>query len=397
MDQTHRKLSYTPASDLLGAVEKLARAGGTDEIIEVIRAGARHLIGCDGIALVLNDDCACHYVEEDAIGPLWKGRKFDMRECVSGWSMLNRETAVIPDVSDDARVPYHLYRETFVRSLIMAPIGADQPVGALGAYWARVYQPSGYEIETVEALARATATALENANLIAALSRALTQAELARDELRHRLKNAYLAAQGLAKLSLPPDYARVFSARIGALARAHELIDQKLSHQSSIDIRELLQAELAAYGKDAPGRLTIHGPATTLKSAQAIAVGLAINELATNALKYGALATEKGRLDVTWRVDRNYLVIDWREADGPEVRTATLESFGSRLLRRLIEDQLKGTVTRSLDREGVDCKMEFPLEPVAAEPAGLGLASTGRDQNSLFDARVVSMQTPISR
>ena len=127
----------------------------------------------DGIALVLNDNGACHYVEEDAVGPLWKGHKFDMRECVSGWSMLNRETAVIPDVSDDARVPYHLYQETFVRSLVMAPIGADQPVGALGAYWAQVYQPSGYEIETVEALARATATALENANLIFQRYRAL--------------------------------------------------------------------------------------------------------------------------------------------------------------------------------------------------------------------------------
>jgi two-component sensor histidine kinase len=111
------------------------------------------------------------------------------------------------------------------------------------------------------------------------------------------------------------------------LARAHELIDQKLSHQSSIDIRELLQVELEPYGKEAPGRLTVNGPAATLKSAQAIAVGLAINELATNALKYGALATENGRLDVSWRVDRNYLVIDWREADGPEVRTAALESL----------------------------------------------------------------------
>ncbi len=78
MDQTYRKLSQTPAGDLLGAVEKLARASGTDEIIEVIRAGARHLIGCDGVALILNDNGACHYVEEDAVGPLWKGRTFDM-------------------------------------------------------------------------------------------------------------------------------------------------------------------------------------------------------------------------------------------------------------------------------------------------------------------------------
>ena len=72
------------------------------------------------------------------------------------------------------------------------------------------YQPTGFEIETVEAAcARDARTALENANLVAALSRALSQAELQRDELRHRVKNAYLAAQSLATLSLPPDYAKV--------------------------------------------------------------------------------------------------------------------------------------------------------------------------------------------
>ena len=362
MDQLGNHIPRTPARELLETIEQLARAASTEEIIEVIRAGARSLIGSDGIALVMNDQGACHYVEEDAVGPLWKGHKFKMEECVSGWAMLNRETVVIPDVSDDRRVPYHLYKDTFVRSLVMAPIGVEQPLGALGAYWAQTYQPTGFEIETVEALARACAAALENANLVAALSRALSQAELQRDELRHRVKNAYLAAQSLATLSLPPDYAKVFSARITALARAHELIDQKLSEQSSIDIRELLEAELDAYGKDAPGRLNIKGPEVVLESAQAVAVGLAVNELATNALKYGALATPNGHLDVSWRLDRNYLMIDWRESDGPEVRAATIESFGSRLLRRLIEGQLKGSVSRQLDRGGVACQIEFPLE-----------------------------------
>lgn len=375
MDHSQHNFTHTPASELLDAIEKLARASSTDEIVEVIRAGARSLIGSDGIALVLNDHGACHYVEEDAIGPLWKGRKFKMEECVSGWAMLNRETAVIPDVSDDARVPFHLYKDTFVRSLVMTPVGVESPLGALGAYWAQTYQPTAYEIETVEALARATATAMENANLVAALSRALSQAELQRDELRHRVKNAFLAAQSLATLSLPPDYARVFSARIAALARAHELIDQKLSEQSSIGIRELLHAELEAYGKDAPGRLNINGPEVALESAQAIAVGLAVNELATNALKYGALATQNGHLNVKWQVDRNYLMIDWRESDGPEVRAAAVESFGSRLLRRLIEGQLKGSVSRQLDRGGVACQIEFPLQsrpatkPVHTVPA----------------------------
>src|ERR1700710_1435794 len=77
-------LNQTPAGDLLEAVDHLARAGSTDDIIEVIRSTARQLVGSDGIALVLRDGDNCHYVEEDAVGPLWKGHRFAMSECISG-------------------------------------------------------------------------------------------------------------------------------------------------------------------------------------------------------------------------------------------------------------------------------------------------------------------------
>lgn len=80
---------------------------------------------------------------EDAVGPLWKGHKFTMTECISGWSMIHRKTAVIPDVFSDERIPVHLYRDTFVRSLLMAPVGVSSPVGALEAYWSSVYEPKG--------------------------------------------------------------------------------------------------------------------------------------------------------------------------------------------------------------------------------------------------------------
>jgi two-component sensor histidine kinase len=362
-------LQRTPSAELLAAVEDLARAGSTEDVVEIVRSSARRLIGSDGVALVIREDDSCHYIEEDAVGPLWKGHKFGLTECISGWSMLHKETVTVPDVFKDARIPHHLYRQTFVRSLVMAPVGYEHPIGALGAYWAQIYQPTDYEITTVETLARATANALENARLVAALSRALAQAELARDELRHRVKNAYLAAQSLAALSLPPDYSRVFSARIAALARAHELIDQKMARQASITIAELLGAELEPYGHDAPHRLIVDGPAIVLDSAQAVALGLAVNELATNALKYGALGTPKGRLDVRWRLEGNHLVLDWREADGPEVRSAALESFGSRLLRRLIEGQLRGSIVRHLERNGVVCTLEFPLASVQGQHA----------------------------
>lgn len=374
-DNPRAGISRTPTGELLAAVENLARAGTTEDIVELIRASARRLIGCDGIAMVLRDGDLCHYIEEDAVGPLWKGRKFAIADCISGWAMLHKQTAVIPDVAMDARIPVHLYRDTFVQSLVMAPVGVEHPIAALGAYWSEVYQPSDYEIETVETLARATATALENARLVSAISRALAQAELARDELRHRVKNAYLAAQSLAVLSLPPDYSRVFAARIASLARAHELIDKKLTQQDSIHISELVRAELEPYGENAPGRLVLGGPDFALESAQGIALGLAVNELATNALKYGALATPNGRLEVNWSLEGNHLVLDWREADGPEVRTAALESFGSRLLRRLIEGQLGGSVIRQLEPNGVTCRLEFPVRVVVATDEAAGANS----------------------
>ena len=83
MSENHRTgFSRTPTGELLAAVENLCRAGTTEEIIELVRTSVRRLIGCDGIALIIRDGDLCHYVEEDAVGPLWKGRKFSMADCI---------------------------------------------------------------------------------------------------------------------------------------------------------------------------------------------------------------------------------------------------------------------------------------------------------------------------
>lgn len=349
----------TPAGDLVNAIERLASAGEIEDVVEVVRSTARRLIGSDGIAVILREGDACHYVEEDAVGPLWKGRNFPLSSCISGWAMLHRQTVVIADIRLDERIPQDLYRETFVRSLVMAPVRSEDPIGAIGAYWSQVYEPISDEVETLETLTRATATAMENVRLVKALSRALEEAEFARDELRHRVKNAYTATEALARLSLPPEHARALSARIAALARAHDLLDRKLAHQDQITLGELLEAELEPYNVDAPGRFTVAGPVVTLPGPQALALGLAINELATNALKYGALSVPTGRLEVSWRRDAHHLVLEWRESDGPMVKGAALESFGSRLLKRLVEGQLGGSLRRHLQSSGVTCVIEF--------------------------------------
>jgi two-component sensor histidine kinase len=147
------------------------------------------------------------------------------------------------------------------------------------------------------------------------------------------------------------------------------LLDDKLAHQDSITLGELIHAELEPYGAEGPGRLTIEGETVRIVSPKAIALGLAVNELATNALKYGALSTPAGRLDVRWRQTDDRLILEWRESDGPAVRAHAMESFGSRLLHRLVEGQLKGSLRRELADSGVTCVMEVPLDtPAEAEP-----------------------------
>lgn len=366
--QSHStSLRQTPAGGLVDAVERLSSSATVDDVVEVVRATARKLIGSDGIAVILRDGDTCRYVEEDAIGPLWKGRNFPLSSCISGWAMLHRQTVAISDVRLDDRIPQDLYGDTFVRSLLMAPVRSDDPIGAVGAYWGQVYEPSPEEIETLEMLARATSTAMENVRLISALSRALEEAELARDELRHRVKNAYTATQALASLTLPEEHARALSARISALARAHDLLDRKLARQDDITLRELVDAELEPYATEAPGRLQTEGAPVTLPSPQALALGLALNELATNALKYGALSTPAGRLQVIWRREADHIALAWAESDGPLVQSAAIENFGSRLLKRLVEGQLRGSIRRQLDRSGVTCLIEFPAPSALAE------------------------------
>jgi two-component sensor histidine kinase len=248
----------------------------------------------------------------------------------------------------------------------MVPVRSDDPIGAIGAYWSDCYRATPEQVETLERLARATATAMENVRLVAALSKALSDAEFARDELRHRVKNAFMAAQALASLTLPEEHHRALNARIAALSRAHNLLDEKLAAQDSITLAELIEAELEPYGSEGPGRLKVEGDEIRLQSAEAVALGLVVNELATNALKYGALSTPSGRLDVRWELNGDVIRLTWQESDGPAVRAAAVESFGSRMLRRLVEGQLKGSVRREIAESGIVCVLEFPRSSAMA-------------------------------
>lgn len=172
---------------LLGVVQKLSLARKIDTVIEIVKRAARELTGADGATFILKEGDRCHYVDEDAIGPLWKGKTFPMTACVSGWAMLNRESAVIEDIYQDARVPADAYRPTFVKSLVMVPIRRESPIGAIGTYWQHTRRPTINEVQLLQSLADSTSIALENVSLFQQLEASLQDARSARDEIARQL------------------------------------------------------------------------------------------------------------------------------------------------------------------------------------------------------------------
>lgn len=169
----------TETYDLLEAIKSLSRSRDVSEVTRIVGATARRMIGADGATIVLRDGDEVHYVDEDAIEPLWKGRRFPASRTVSGWAITQRRCVAIPDVyamPDEPWIPCETYRSTFVKGLAMVPIGNDHPSGAIGVYWAAPHRATGRELELIQILAETTAVAFTNLDLFLKAKRAM-QAE----------------------------------------------------------------------------------------------------------------------------------------------------------------------------------------------------------------------------
>ena len=141
--------------DQIGA--RLTAAERLEDVQQVVKVAARRLADAHGATFVLLDRDMCYYADEDSMSPLWKGQRFPVADCISGWAMIHRAAVTISDIRRDDRIPQDAYRPTFVRSLVMVPMLGAEPVGAIGVYWARPGRP---EVGVVEALQRLAALAV---------------------------------------------------------------------------------------------------------------------------------------------------------------------------------------------------------------------------------------------
>jgi len=183
----------TDAAGLVAIVRRLAVARTIPEVTQIATQAARSLMHADGVTFVLRDGDLCYCAEEDAISPLWKGRRFPISACISGWCMTEERPAVVADIYADPRIPQNAYRSTFVRSLAMVPVRHDQAaIAAMGAYWATSRQVTPEELELLETVANSAALAIAFVEVQQAPQDGLRKlgAELARSRASERRRIA---------------------------------------------------------------------------------------------------------------------------------------------------------------------------------------------------------------
>jgi len=182
---------------LVAVIQELSKARDVGTVQAIVRKAARELTGADGATFVLRDGDRCFYADEDAIEPLWKGQRFPLSACISGWVMINGRPAVIEDIYADARIPADAYRPTFVKSLVMVPVRTESPIAAIGNYWASRRMPTDEEVRLLQALANSTSVAMENAGLYTELEARVKEREAALEEARHELEERKRAEAAL--------------------------------------------------------------------------------------------------------------------------------------------------------------------------------------------------------
>lgn len=182
-------------------------------------------------------------------------------------------------------------------------------------------------------------------------------------ELDHRAKNLLAVVQSVLHLShgeTTREFVTAVEGRIKALARAHGLLSE--SRWRGVDLGRIVEEEIAPFNTPQKERIAASGPPVALKPETAQSLALALHELVTNALKYGALSAPDGRTQLDWTIEPDRLLLRWNECDGPPVRPPTRQGFGTRAIVASIERQLRGAARFDWASAGLNCTLTIPRD-----------------------------------
>ena len=233
----------------------------------------------------------------------------------------------------------------------------------------RVRRPNG-ELRWCTGTAAASVDAAGNVVRISGVTIDVTERKEAEErqvllarEVDHRARNALAIIQSIIRLTRAKsvdEYVATVEGRIKALALAHTLLSDSRWHGA--DLGTLVAEEFAPYRSG--NKVELKGPNVSLSPATAQGIALALHELATNAAKHGALSSLKGRVGLTWQLQSDILTLHWVENGGPPIKTPSARSFGLKVIKASIEQQLGGKTTFDWNPKGLRCDLSIALRDV---------------------------------
>jgi PAS domain S-box-containing protein len=196
--------------------------------------------------------------------------------------------------------------------------------------------------------------------------RAELHQQLLINELNHRVKNTLATVQSIAHQTLRDgvmtrDARQLFTSRLLALSAAHNVLTRE--NWERAELHEIAEEAVRAHQDPARARIACEGPQVRLSPKQALAISMALHELSTNAVKYGALSGPTGRVDVTWALNgrRDQVTMIWAESGGPPVQAPTRKGFGSRLLQQGLAIELGAPADVTYAADGLVCTIRALL------------------------------------
>jgi len=289
----------------------------------------------------------------------------------AGYALHTNQPVITEDTEREVRfaIP-ELLIEHSVRSTVNVVIrGEDGPFGVLEVDSRQLRKFEQDDIDFLQNYANLLASAIDRVRIQRELAERALRQEMLGHELQHRINNMLATIQAIARRTRAKsqnldEFAKAFEDRLAAIARTHALLSR--THTGTIDIREVLSQELSVHGAVEGENLKQRGPAISIPAKQAEVLSMAIHELATNAVKHGALSMENGHIDISWdahdRGNENEFQLRWRERTSPIAHQPARRGFGSEFLEKSIPHMLHGRFERTFGSDGIECTVSFLLD-----------------------------------
>jgi two-component sensor histidine kinase len=290
-----------------------------------------------------------------------------------GMAVASARRVIVADMEESAITGDDLekFRQAGMRAVQSTPLMSrgGQILGMISTHWRQPTRPKEQDLHYLDILARQAADLIER-SLAEQRTRVLLR------EVSHRAKNILAVVQGMVRQTAtqkdPDVFAQDLSARLAGLARSHDLL--VAADWQGVQLSELVRSQVSHLRDLGGTRITFDGPMLRIPPRSAQVIGIAIHELATNALKFGSLSKIDGCVVVRWNVSDGpepLFVMTWHERGGPSISPPRREGFGHTAMIRMIEHAFDADVALNYDPKGVTWEMNAPVAAVLEESGSL--------------------------